>query len=244
MTKANQGQPLDTKEVTKEEVNNAISNQEATVESPAETPAEGESDEIPQEIVNQMPEGLAEMLGLSRGPRPEPKPNLILGNDHPGIVGPLTTFPEVGLVINTFAQSIMRGEYPGVTLTPAQREIIAVFTSGVNRQGFCHDVHSVVAVTLLGGDEKIKEVMDEKFKALLKLAHFVAKAPNSYQLLEATEEARTAGWSEADIHFAMAVASSFCFFNTYTSAAGNLPATSVEAYEALGKPLAEKGYLR
>jgi len=56
-------------------------------------------------------------------------PHVNIENPLPGIGGLLRQFPETGEALSRFTQTLLRGDSP---LTPAERELIASYTSHVN----------------------------------------------------------------------------------------------------------------
>lgn len=58
--------------------------------------------------------------------------HVLIENELPGIGGLLRQFPDTGRALSQFTQVLLRGESP---LTPAERELIASYTSYLNN---CH----------------------------------------------------------------------------------------------------------
>lgn len=166
----------------------------------------------------------------------------------PGIRSLVMFRPETGKYLYELAQVLLRGESP---LTEAERELIATYVSYRNDCMFCMKSHAA-ATRCLYGDEKniVDEVLkdlqqahvSDKMKALLNIAGKV-------QILgkEVTEEdiaaARTLGANDREIHDTVLVAATFCMFNRYVDGLASFTPADDEEYAAMGKRLAEKGYV-
>jgi len=173
--------------------------------------------------------------------------HISLPDGLPGIIGPLTQYPETGRPLGEFTQVLLRSTNG---LTPAEREMIAAHVSTVNDCTFCSNSHSAAARALL---EDRAEVMDqvradpesapisEKMKALLALAGKVAISGRAV-LSDDVERARIHGATDRDIHDAVLIAAAFCMFNRYVDGLATLTPEEPVAYAAIGERLAEAGY--
>jgi uncharacterized peroxidase-related enzyme len=104
------------------------------------------------------------------------------------------------------------------TLTPAERELIAIHVSAENGCVYCQTIHSAIAAHHLGGDEQIlaqvkqdfqKAPIPEKLKALLCIAGKVQG--DGKNLTEADVRcARKQGATDLEIHDTLLIASMFC----------------------------------
>lgn len=166
----------------------------------------------------------------------------------PGIRSLAMFRPETGKYLYELAQVLLRGESP---LTEAERELIASYVSYRNDCMFCMKSHAAATRCLYGEeanivDEVLKDLqqahVSDKMKALLKIAGKV-------QVLgkEVTEEdvaaARALGASDREIHDTVLVAATFSMFNRYVDGLASFTPTDDETYTAMGKRLAEKGYV-
>ena len=168
---------------------------------------------------------------------------VVLNNDQPGILGPMVQFPEVAEVLNAVAQRLLVDPLPGVTLSRAQRELLAGQTSIVNDTEFCMNSHTAAAEAAAGSEEALVALSsDENFLILMELAAIHAQASGHPMLGQIAERVRTAGWSNEDIHLTVAISSAFNMFNSYVDTAGNPGCNTKEEYDAIGKRLVEQGY--
>lgn len=128
---------------------------------------------------------------------------------------------------NAFYDELMRGESG---LTKAQREMIAVVVSTINRCHYCMVSHAA-ALRKLTGDPVLVEQLRTNYKyAELELAErgmldFVVKlTEQSSRCSEDDVEAlRAAGWSDEDIMDITQVAAMFNFTNRLASGLGWVP---------------------
>jgi AhpD family alkylhydroperoxidase len=79
-------------------------------------------------------------------------PHIELPPNLPGIVGPMTQYPETEGPLNALAEALRRGPS---SLTPGQRETIAAYVSSRNECRFCAETHSSIARHLLGASAEI-----------------------------------------------------------------------------------------
>src|SRR5450631_4536910 len=67
----------------------------------------------------------------------------------PGILGPMAVSPESTEALRELVEVLLRGNN---TLTPAEREMIAMYVSSQNDCCFCQLSHGAAAAEHLGGD--------------------------------------------------------------------------------------------
>src|SRR5580704_10835810 len=93
-----------------------------------------------------------------------------------GIYGPITQYPETGEPLRAFHEALMAGPS---SLSRADRELIGMYVSWLNRCRFCVNGHARIARSLLGTDEHVvDQVMEDyetadvsdQLKALLAIA--------------------------------------------------------------------------
>jgi uncharacterized peroxidase-related enzyme len=167
----------------------------------------------------------------------------------PGILGPMAFSPETTKPLNELAEVLLRGPN---TLTSAERELIATYTSKRNDCHFCHSSHGAAAAHHLGGDDRLVDLVrsdpesapiSDKLKALLVVAGKVQQGG-----LEVTEEdverARSEGATDKEIHDTVLIAAAFCMFNRYVDGLATWAPQGREAYREAGRRLAEDGYVR
>lgn len=166
----------------------------------------------------------------------------------PGIIGPLTSYPETGKHLNGLTEALLRGPS---SLTSAERELIAAYVSAQNECTFCVNAHAAVARCLYGEDRDLVDQaitdfqqadLSDKMKALLVIAGKVQQGGR-----RVTEEdvasARAAGADDKAIHDTVLTAAAFCMFNRYVDGLATWTPEGAAAYDQAGAALAEKGYL-
>jgi uncharacterized peroxidase-related enzyme len=151
--------------------------------------------------------------------------------------------------LNALAEVLLRGPN---TLTPAEREMIAMHVSGQNDCYFCQTVHGAVAAHHLGGGEQlVRDVklqfesagVSEKLKALLEIAGKVQQGGKQVTT-EDVARAREQGASDKEIHDTVLIAAAFCMYNRYVDGLATWePVDQPKIYRASGKRLAEQGYV-
>jgi uncharacterized peroxidase-related enzyme len=165
----------------------------------------------------------------------------------PGIRSLVLFRPETGQYLYELVQILLRGES---TLTEAERELIAAYTSHRNECMFCRDSHAA-ASRCLYGDEKfiVDEVLNdmneaavsEKMKALLTIAGKVQISGK-----EVTDEdiaaARKYEATDREIHDTVLISAAFSMFNRYVDGLATFTPTDPAVYEEMGKRMA-KGYM-
>jgi uncharacterized peroxidase-related enzyme len=126
--------------------------------------------------------------------------------------------PETLIASTRAADVLLRGLN---TLTPAERELIAIHVSAANSCAYCVTVHSAIAAHYLGGDDQIvtqvkqdfrKAPIPQKLKALLSITDKVkgdAKNLTDSDILRT----RRKGATDLEIHDTLLIASMFCMCN-------------------------------
>jgi uncharacterized peroxidase-related enzyme len=143
-------------------------------------------------------------------------------NELPGIAGLMTHRPDTAAPLNELAESLLRGP---LSLSRGERELIAAYTSELNRTPFCSGSHGAFAAAQLdGGETLVKAVLHDpeeapitpRLRALLKIAASVRAEvqPLSPQVVAA---AREAGADDTEIHDTVLIAAAFCMYNRYVT---------------------------
>jgi uncharacterized peroxidase-related enzyme len=180
----------------------------------------------------------------------------------PGIRSLVLFRPETGQHLYELAQVLLRGPS---SLTPAERELIAAYTSSRNRCVFCTNSHAAAARCLYGEDGAIVDevlggsvlaagldeegfegpgiaALGSKMKALLRIAGKVQVSGK-----EVTESdiavAREQGADDREIHDTVLIAAAFSMFNRYVDGLGSWAPEDPAAYVDMGLRMAEKGYV-
>lgn len=128
--------------------------------------------------------------------------------------------PEIRRAMAELGRIIMRGES---ALSPAQRETIAAYVSGLNQCAYCYNGHSQMAINLGMPREIIESVIedvddskiDEAFKPILRFAKKLTLRPHAITQSDA-DAVFAAGWSERALHDAILVVCRFNYMNRLT----------------------------
>jgi uncharacterized peroxidase-related enzyme len=167
----------------------------------------------------------------------------------PGIRSLVMFRPETGKPLYELAQVLLRGDS---TLSEAERELIAAYVSKRNDTMFCMMSHAAASRELYGNDATIVDDVlkdmqqaniSNKIKALLNIAGKV-------QILgkEVTQQdvdaARNESATDKEIHDTVLIAAAFSMFNRYVDGLASFTPTDEKEYEAMGKRMAEKGYVQ
>lgn len=165
----------------------------------------------------------------------------------PGIVGPLTKYPDTAKHLTGLAQELLRGPS---TLTAGERETIAAYVSSENDCYFCTNSHSAAARHLLGEKsdsvEQVKLGVDSaevtpKLKALLRIAKKVQVGGRNVAE-DDIAAARREGATDKEIHDTVLIAAAFCMFNRYVDGLETWSPDDPEMYDQHGQRLATNGY--
>lgn len=167
-----------------------------------------------------------------------------------GGIGSLFSFRrETAKPMLELAHILLRGES---SLTPGERELIAALISSQNNCEFCKRSHSAAAWNLPGNTREIVRAVlenhntapvSDKMKSLLTIASKVQQS-GRFVTVEDIAKAREFGATDMEIHDTVLIAAAFCMYNRYVEGlAANTPYND-EAYDEMGKHLAENGYLR
>jgi uncharacterized peroxidase-related enzyme len=135
------------------------------------------------------------------------------------------------------------------SISPGMRELVAAYTSHLNRCAFCTKAHAATAAVLLDDEALVASVLAdreasalaEKDKALLR---FVEKLTHSSADIAAEDMTplRTVGWDDEAIYYTITTCALFNFYNRWISGSG-VPAMSDEMHRWQGKLIAT-GYVR
>ncbi len=174
--------------------------------------------------------------------------------DVPGIVVAMQLTSGLGFHMRGLADELLVNDYPGTTLTRADRELLAAAVSAANGCFFCMDSHGEHATALLqrdGDTERIalidtikmgsSEGFDAKMQALLHVARTVGGDARQLSA-EDVAAAVAAGASDADVQLAVLIAAGFSMYNRMVDGFRARTAGSLEAYRARAAEIAEHGY--
>lgn len=172
-----------------------------------------------------------------------------LGNDLPGIRGPMAFRPETAKPLNELAELLLRDD--NNTLSRGDRELIGSYVSYLNDCFFCQHVHGALAGHYMECDmETINAIkqnaagskLSDKMKSLLAIA---AAVQQSGKLVSPglIGMARSKGASDREIHDTVLIAAAFCMFNRYVDGLGTWAPTDMDVYVKRAPMRAEEGYV-
>lgn len=174
--------------------------------------------------------------------------------DVPGIGVAMRLTPGLGVHLRGLADELLVNDYPGATISRAQREMLATAVSAANDCFFCMDSHGAFATALLEGSgvteliplvEDLKhgsaERFDAKMQSLLHIARTVQRQPLDLTAAD-VEAATSAGATDADVQLAVLIASAFSMYNRLVDGFRARTAPSTEAYRERAAEIAEHGY--
>ncbi len=174
--------------------------------------------------------------------------------DVPGIAAAFLLTPGLAKHLRGLADELLVHDYPGATISRAQRELLAMTVSAGNDCYFCMDSHGAHAAALLElaglGEprdlvEQVKQgddgQLDDKMRALIAIARTVRGVPADLTRVQ-VEQALAAGASDADVQLAVLIASAFCMYNRMVDGFRARTPGSVEAYSERAREIAEFGY--
>jgi uncharacterized peroxidase-related enzyme len=170
-----------------------------------------------------------------------------IDNDLPGIEGLMKYRPETAKPMNELAEILLRGPS---SLSSGEREMIASYVSYHNNCHFCHTSHGASAAHHFDGDlsliDDIKQdfkntEVSTKFRSLLEIARKVQQSGKNVTE-DDISNAKEEGATDNEIHDTVLIAAAFCMFNRYVDGLGTSAPVEKEAYDEIGKRLADKGY--
>lgn len=169
-----------------------------------------------------------------------------LGNDLPGIRGPMAFSPQTAQPLNDFANALLATDEG---LSRAERELIGAYVSHLNDCNFCQNIHGAVANHYLGEEETLLAVkcdlptapVSEKMRALLVIASSTQKGGKQVTT-EQVGSARNAGATDRDIHDTVLIAAAFCMFNRYVDGLATWAPDDPDFYRHRAAKVAELGY--
>jgi uncharacterized peroxidase-related enzyme len=174
--------------------------------------------------------------------------------DVPGILVAMRLSPGLAVHLRGLADELLVKDFPGSTLSRAQRELVATAVSAGNDCFYCMDSHGAFASELLRRasvsdvDSLVNEVkaggskgLDARMSALLEIARVVRRRSRDVSP-DDMARASGAGASNGDIQLTVLIASAFCMYNRMVDGLRAKTPASPEAYETRAAEIAEYGY--
>jgi uncharacterized peroxidase-related enzyme len=174
--------------------------------------------------------------------------------DAPGILVAMRLSPTLEGPLRGLADALLVKDFPGATLTRAERELIATAVSAGNDCFYCMDSHGAFASELLTRDgvAGVTELVDAvknggsagrgaKMDALLHIARVVQRRSRELSRAD-VERAIANGANDADTQLAVLIASAFCMYNRMVDGLRTQTPPTEDAYRARAKEIADHGY--
>jgi uncharacterized peroxidase-related enzyme len=172
-----------------------------------------------------------------------------LGNDLPGIRGPMAYRPETARPLNELAEVLLRDD--DNTLSRGDRELIGAYVSSLNDCFFCQNVHGSLAQHYMQCDMPFVDAVkkdpastpiSEKMKSLLSIAASVQKGGKSVTPGQ-IGKARAEGATDREIHDTVLIAAAFCMYNRYVDGLATWAPEDRQFYVERAPRRAAEGYL-
>jgi uncharacterized peroxidase-related enzyme len=189
---------------------------------------------------------------VEANPKPGPYADAIqaakqAGTEYWGIWNILAFHPMASYHLCELSHELMHKDAP---ISAALRELIAAYTSSLNRCEFCMQAHAAVATHLYGDTEFVQSVLRdvessalaEKEKALLRFVRRLTLEPGAITQ-EDTDALQQAGWDQPSIYYSISACALFNYYNRFVLGNGVKP-VSDEAFQRLGARMAQAGYSR
>ena len=174
--------------------------------------------------------------------------------DAPGILAAIRLTPALGTHLRGLADALLVADYPGTTLTRAERELNATAVSAANHCFYCMDSHGAFASELLqraGAPDVAALVdgvkcgtsgkLDAKVRALVHIAWTVQRDARALERAD-VQRALDVGATDADTQLAVLIAAAFCMYNRMVEGFRAPTPPSDEAYRGRATQIADHGY--
>ena len=161
-----------------------------------------------------------------------------------GLVPIFQAFPKFAQPLVQYIEVVMRGESP---FSPAERELIAAYVSGLNDCSYCRDVHSQIAIAL-GIDRSATthlysgsafQQVEQRMQPVLAFARKLSLSPGKMTVADANE-VFAAGWDDRALFGVASVCGLFNHINRLVCGLG-IDASEADK-KAEAQRLAEGGY--
>lgn len=174
--------------------------------------------------------------------------------DVPGIGAAIRLTPGLGVHLRGLADELLVHDFPGATLSRAEREMLATAVSAANDCFFCMDSHAAHAHALLEqtGETELAPLLDAvkvgssdgfdpKMQALLHIARTVRRQPRDLTAADVAT-AKQAGATDADVQLAVLIAAAFSMYNRMVEGFRARTAPTPQAYRERAAEIATHGY--
>ena len=158
-------------------------------------------------------------------------------NPEAGLLQIFQAFPKVARPLLEYHEILLRGESP---FSPAERELIAAYVSGLNNCDYCRAVHSQTAVALgMKASALYGEDIDPRMGPVLKFVRKLTLSPGNITRAD-VDEIFAVGWNDRAAHDATAICALFNLMNRLVNGLG---VEAPESYTKMaGQRLAARGY--
>jgi uncharacterized peroxidase-related enzyme len=155
-----------------------------------------------------------------------------------GLLQVFQRFPEAARPLLEYHEVLLRGDSP---LSPAERELIAAYVSGLNNCNYCRAVHSQTAVAFGIHADLIPnlfvnpqmEDIDPRMRPVLAFVRKLTLSPGAVTAGD-VDPILAAGWDDRAVHDATAICALFNLMNRLVNGLG------VEASEGYMKMAAQR----
>jgi uncharacterized peroxidase-related enzyme len=174
--------------------------------------------------------------------------------DVPGIGAAIRLTPGLGVHLRGLADELLVNDFPGATLSRAEREMLATAVSAANDCFFCMDSHAAHAHALLEGTGQTElaplldavklgssDGFDPRMQALLHIARTVRREPRELTAAD-VGAAQVAGATDADVQLAVLISAAFSMYNRMVDGFRARTAPTPEAYRERAGEIAAHGY--
>ena len=174
--------------------------------------------------------------------------------DVPGILAAIRLTPGLGVHLRGLADEVLVNDFPGATISRAQREMLATAVSAANDCFYCMDSHGAFASAVLerSGETELVPLIDgikrgssdgfdAKMQALLHIARTVRGDARQLSPADVTA-AQAAGATDADVQLAVVIAAAFSMYNRMVDGFRAPTPPTAEAYRARASEIADFGY--
>ncbi|MEP6494459.1 MAG: carboxymuconolactone decarboxylase family protein [bacterium] len=172
----------------------------------------------------------------------------------PGILTAIRLTPGLGVHLRGLADELLVNDFPGATLSRAEREMLATAVSAANDCFYCMDTHGAFATALLeqngatdiepliaGIKDGRSDGVSPKVRALFQVVRTVRREARALTG-DDVEKALAAGATDGDVQLAVLIASAFSMYNRIVEGFRAGTPGNIDAYRARALEIAAHGY--